>query len=560
MKKTLLKKLLIAAAILRGERAMGRFLEATKDPKEAQEHALLRKLRLNSDSRWGKENGFKSIRSADEFRKRLPLADYDTFHPYIEDLKRGKTNSLLGAREKLLGLGLTSGTTGDSKFIPFTQSFVREYKEGALLFAHRMATDYPRAIEGKILSVFSPAREYKTEGGIWCGSVSGWIAEHQAAIIRSFYAIPGEVSDIKDIHARYYTLMRLSIPMDIGSIVTANPSTVITLVKLANDEKENLIRDIRDGALKVKELVPKSVLKIIKPYLKPNPTLASRLDDLAKRSPVFTPADYWPLLALVACWKGGTLFSYVNQFPKYFANSTAIRDIGLLATEGRLSIPVIARNDDGVLAINSIFFEFIPEKDEGAENPRTLLAHEVKAGENYFLVITTSSGFTRYKINDLVKVTGFINKTPLIHFLNKGKHISSITGEKVSEHQVVRAVHDASNALNLHLSHFTMCPCWGDVPYYALLAEENEIGDRRHWVELISLIDENLQKLNLEYHSKRKSGRLGRIQLKVLGNRFFEIRKRERAHLGGRLEQYKHVYLSPTMDYDKGLPVLETVS
>ncbi|MDD5085998.1 MAG: GH3 auxin-responsive promoter family protein [Candidatus Omnitrophica bacterium] len=560
MKKSILKKLLVAAAILRGYRTMDKFLEATKNPRETQGRALLRKLRLNGDSRWGRENNFRSIHSADEFRKRLPLADYETFQPYIEDLKRGKTNSLLGRREKLLGLGLTSGTTGNSKFIPFTRSFVREYKEGALLFTHRMATDYPQAMEGKILSVFSPAREYKTDGGIWCGSVSGWIAEHQATIVRSFYALPGEVSDIKDVHARYYTLMRLSIPINIGSIVTANPSTVITLAKLANDEKENLIRDIRDGTLKVKELVPKSILKIIKPYLRPNPALASRLDDLAKRSPIFTPADYWPGLALVACWKGGTLFSYVNQFPRYFGKNTAIRDIGLLATEGRLSIPVISRNDDGALAIDSVFFEFIPEGDESTKTPRTLFAHEVEAGKNYFLVITTSSGFTRYRINDLVKVTGFINKTPLIHFLNKGKHISSITGEKISEHQVVTAVHEASNVMNLHLSHFTMCPCWGEVPYYALLAEENELGDRRRWSELVGLIDERLQKLNLEYYSKRKSGRLGRIQLKVLGNKFFETMKHERARLGGRLEQYKHVYLSPAMDYDKDLPVVETIN
>ena len=72
--------------------------------------------------------------------------------------------------------------------------------------------------------------------------------------------------------------------------------------------------------------------------------------------------------------------------------------------------------------------------------PTVLQAHEVQEGRSYFIVPTTTFGLYRYQIHDLVRVTGFYNRTPLIEFLSKGSHFANITGEKLSEYHVAQAM------------------------------------------------------------------------------------------------------------------------
>ncbi|MGE5341446.1 MAG: GH3 auxin-responsive promoter family protein [Candidatus Omnitrophota bacterium] len=554
------KKWVIPAVSFFSRVLMRRFLSATASPRKTQEQTLRHLLHAHRDSQWGNEHRFSSIQSIHTFRERLPLTTYETFRPYIEKLKQGDPSALIGRGETLLGLGLTSGTTGEPKFVPFTRRFVRDYKRSTMLFAYTMVEDNPKTLEGKILAVFSPAREYRTPGGIWCGSISGWIAENQIPIIRDFYALPNPVLEIKDVHARYYTLMRMAIPQSIGTLITANPSTVLTLARLADDHKQALIRDIHDGTLQVRDRVEPSIFASIAPYLKMDTEKARQLEQLAGKHDILAPRHYWPDLQLVACWKGGTLSNYLDQFPKLLPASTRIRDIGLLATEGRLSIPLASGNDSGCPTIDSVFFEFIPEDEEDQASPRTLLIDELEQDKNYFLVITTASGFTRYMINDLVRVTGFVNRTPFIYFLNKGKHFSSLTGEKLSEYQVVNAVKQVTNELNLFLSYFTLCPCWGEPPYYALLAEKNELGSRALWPKLMVKLDEKLRELNIEYNCKRESGRLGSIRLKILEPGYYASHQKNGKPLRERIEQHKHVYLSSTILDDRHFPILEEMS
>ena len=67
-------------------------------------------------------------------------------------------------------------------------------------------------------------------------------------------------------------------------------------------------------------------------------------------------------------------------------------------------------------------------------------AHELKEGATYYIIPTTCYGLYRYHISDLVRVTGFLGKTPLVEFLGKGHRFANLTGEKLSEYHVTRAM------------------------------------------------------------------------------------------------------------------------
>jgi hypothetical protein len=219
-----------------------------------------------------------------------------------------------------------------------------------------------------------------------------------------------------------------------------------------------------------------------------------------------------------------------------------VRDIGLLASEGRMTLPFADGTPSGVLDIRSHYFEFIPEAEGDAEKPTVLAAHELEQGKNYFILPTTAFGLYRYHIYDVVRVTGFHNQTPLIEFLSKGAHFASMTGEKVSEYQVTQAMAESLREMDLTLTSYSVAPCWDDeLPYYGLFVESADLRDEEQGRRLVSALDRRLAAVNSEYASKRNSHRLDAMRLELLPAGAWQQWDRQRlAKTGGTLEQYKH--------------------
>ncbi|MEK6951796.1 MAG: GH3 auxin-responsive promoter family protein, partial [Nanoarchaeota archaeon] len=261
------------------------------------------------------------------------------------------------------------------------------------------------------------------------------------------------------------------------------------------------------------------------------------------------PKDYWPNLQLIGCWKGGTLSLYLDSFKDFFREDIPIRDLGLIASEGRFSIPLFDSGSEGVLDISSNFYEFIPESEIDSKKPTVLTASEIEKGK-YFIIPTTSSGLYRYNIMDLIEVTGFYNQTPIISFLNKGSNISSLTGEKITEHQAIKAMEKTCRQNNLLIDTFILSPAWGDYPYYVLALEKK---DTIIQIEQIAEdFDKALRELNIEYDSKRKD-RLDKLIIGIVPSGTFDGIREDAIKRLGRDAQYKHQFVNPEIDYHRKL-------
>src|SRR5207249_2845956 len=140
--------------------------------------------------------------------------------------------------------------------------------------------------------------------------------------------------------------------------------------------------------------------------------------------------ECWPDLSLVACWLGGSAGIQARHLDAHFGPRVARRDLGLVASEGRLTIPVGDHSAAGVLAVHANFFEFVPEEAIEEATPRTLLAHELEVGRRYYVIVTGGNGLYRYDLNDIVEVQGFHRRTPKVAFVRKGRDMVNITGEK----------------------------------------------------------------------------------------------------------------------------------
>ena len=254
-------------------------------------------------------------------------------------------------------------------------------------------------------------------------------------------------------------------------------------------------------------------------------------------------------MQLLAIWTGGSAGSYLSKLREYYGRIPT-RDHGLSASEGRMTIPVADHHSDGILDVTSHFFEFVPEEEYGRPNPEVLEAHELEEGKNYYILLTTASGLCRYNICDVVRCTGFYHSTPTLEFLHKGAHIANVTGEKISESQVVAACRGASDAMELCLSQFTMSPIWGDPPRYQLLIERREVPAPHIGESLAHRVDDHLKSLNCEYREKRATGRLAPINcLSLPDGSWSTFSQHRRLKSGGSLEQYKHPCLVPDLEF-----------
>ncbi|HEY9711203.1 MAG TPA: GH3 auxin-responsive promoter family protein [Oculatellaceae cyanobacterium] len=133
-----------------------------------------------------------------------------------------------------------------------------------------------------------------------------------------------------------------------------------------------------------------------------NPRRARELQDILNSQGRLTPKLAWPNLSFVATARGGTSDFYFERFPSYFGDTPRFGAV-YSSAEATFSIYPDVDTDGSILAIESGFFEFIPQDQWEAEHPKTLLATEVKVGEYYRLLTTNYSGFYRYQIGNVVQ-------------------------------------------------------------------------------------------------------------------------------------------------------------
>ena len=532
-----------------------RFLAAAKNCRSAQSQVLAELLALNAGSRFARQHRLEGARNATQYRRRVPVSDYEYFRPYIDDVKAGHPEALLGPKNRLLMFSLTSGTTAQAKYIPITERFLADYRTGWQAWGIQAADAHPGINSRNILQLSSDYDLFRTPGGTPCGNISGLVAACQKRAVRTMYTVPSAVAKIRSSDAKLYTTMRLAVAdRNIGMIMTANPSTLIQLAKISDARKDDLIRDIAEGTLAESESVPAEVHRAIARRIsRKDKTRAKELEAIVERTGRLSPSEFWPEMQLLAIWTGGSAGAYLPALHEDFGN-VPIRDHGLSASEGRMTIPVCDGTPSGILDVTTHFFEFIPESEYGKPDALVLEAHELEEGRNYYILLTTSSGLCRYNICDVVRCTGFYQSTPMVEFLHKGAHIANLTGEKISESQVVAAVRSASDEMRLCLSQFTMSPVWGNPPKYHLHFEQADVPAPHQGQSLVDRVDDHLKLINCEYRDKRASGRLAPIKCVPLPegtwSSFAQLRRQKS---GGSVEQYKHPCLVPDLEFSSKL-------
>jgi hypothetical protein len=375
--------------------------------------------------------------------------------------------------------------------------------------------------------------------------------------LKSTYAVPYLLFEIEDYEAKYYCLMRVGIANDVSFLATANPSSIVKMCEMADKHADRLLRDLADGTLRADLDLPTPIRDSLVGQFKPMPEKARHLEKARqKRSGRLLPADYWPRLVLIGCWKGGTVGHYVERFGQWFdpegTRPIPVRDWGYLSSEARGSIPIYDDGCGGVLTVATNVYEFVEveELEQQPDRPqawRAIGVEDLEAGKQYYIFVTTTGGLYRYDMNDVIEVMGHYRQTPIIAFCRKGRGVTSITGEKVSVDQVIEAFERSARDLAIKLDHFNAEADVSAARYVFKMEASEPIPQERLRLVLESL-ENNLSGLNIEYAAKRKSLRLNPPILMVMKPGWYDSGKKRLVAQGKRLFQAKTILLSERKD------------
>lgn len=396
-----------------------RFIAACGDVRAAQEGKLAGYLRRNADTAFGRTHGFARLAGPRDYARVVPLQDWDSLRPWVERAARGEPAVLSAA--PITRLEPTSGTSSAAKFIPATSDRRGEIGRAVAAWMGALFRQVPRAFAGTAYWSISPA---VMDPVPWPGSRipvghardTEYLDPLSAFLMRRIMAVPESLAALRDPDAFYrQTLNRLLADGGLGFVSVWSPTFLLRLDDMLRAGDLDLPRALAESGL-----ASKARLRFVERALRPG----------------FTWLDLWPGLAAASCWTHAESALFTRQVQAALG-PVRLQPKGLMATEGVTSIPLIP-DADPCLAVNSHFFEFLPQGSGNGEEAVTALSLE--QGGCYEVVLTTGGGLYRYRTGDLVRITGRFRQAPALRFLGRNRRVSDLAGEKITEVQAIEAL------------------------------------------------------------------------------------------------------------------------
>lgn len=474
-------------------REAARFRQATGGVREEQRRMLRSLLRSNEHTSFGRRHGFGAIRTIREYQERVPVRSYEDYEAEIERVAAGEQGILTSDRVRLFEP--TSGSTGATKLIPCTASLQREFQRGIKPWIADLFTRDPELMRGHAYWSVSPAAQAarRTAGGIPVGfdDDSAYVGGWRRALVKAVMAAPSSLRDAPDIESfQYQTLVALVRRGSLRLISIWNPTFLSVILDALPARAESLLRDLHREARRAS--VVRTALKAA--------TAAER------------HALLWPRLRLISCWADANAAALASELRALFPQAR-MQPKGLIATEGFVSLPLYGY-DGSALAVRSHFFEFAPIDSCGEADEETpLLADRLERGRRYTVIISTAGGLYRYRLNDVVEVTGQVGECPLLRFAGKHEYVSDWFGEKLHEAHVASVLHDAfaspgSPAAAAARPAFAMLACDRDLAPPAYVVYVDCAADDAALAVAAAAIDDGLRR-NFHYDYARLLGQLG---------------------------------------------------
>lgn len=462
-------------------------------------------LRLVDEARhtvFGQDHAFNTISSYDDFKKNVPIRDYEDLRPYIERVVSGEKDVLW--KGKPAYLAKTSGTTSGVKYIPISKESMPEHIKAArnALLTYIHETGKVDFVNGKMIFLQgSPVLAEKH--GVATGRLSGIVAHHIPQYLQKNRLPSYETNCIEDWEEKVDAIVEETFHEDMTLISGIPPWVQMYFDRLSAKADGKKIKDI---------------FKNFNLF-------------------VYGGVNYEPYRQRME----ETIGKKIDSIETYPASE------GFIAYQD-------SQTEKGLLLLTNagMFYEFIPADEYFNERPRRLSLAEVELDTNYALILNTNAGLWGYSIGDTIR---FVSKNPYrIVVTGRIKHYISAFGEHVIGEEVESALLEAASEYHVEVTEFTVAPqvtpVNGELPYHEWFVEfatppqDMEAFSRR--------VDEAMQKKNIYYFDLIEGNILRPLVIRSLAKGAFQQYMKSEGKLGG---QNKVPRLSNDRKIAEGLAV-----
>ncbi|XP_026872150.2 GH3 domain-containing protein isoform X2 [Electrophorus electricus] len=404
-----------------GKRQRRKLNEDTLDIQRVQWETLLKRLRKNADTLYGRQHQFSSIKDKDDFCRRIPLTTREHYTELLENTAAGVEKVLVTEKPVIL---TTSATSGSSNLVLSTKDTRAEFffqGEAVCADVRRQTFTGTRSPQ-RILWLFPPSLVHQSGVGLPTGPspFTFSITNHMLHLCTT---PPPALRVQCEGDLLYLHLLFALKNLQIGVVESSSSSNVLYAFRTLQARWEELVDDVEFGRISTRLALDPGVRADLERLVKPDPGRAAELRVQLSQGFQGVARRLWPRLHLVVAMDSGPEQIYGELLRTLYCKGLPLYSPLYAGPEAR----------NFLLCPRSMFCEFLPEESVDMEQFCTFLMDQVEQGHSYELVITNAAGLYRYRTGDIVKVVGFHNQSPVVEFLYRRGEMLNVRGEEVSE-------------------------------------------------------------------------------------------------------------------------------
>ena len=473
---------------------------------ELQRAVLQHLITRGKDTEYGREHGFASIKSYDDFVKMNPVNSYEELKGQIDRMRHGEADVLWPGRVKWYAK--SSGTTNDkSKFIPVSSEGLQKiHYAGGYDSVALYLRNNPQS------------RMFDGRGLILGGS-----------------------------HAPNYNV-KDSLVGDLSAILIENINPLVNFVRVPKKETALL----SDFEIKRERIAREAMTKNVTNISGVPSWMLSVLNCMMEMTGKTHLEEVWPNLEVF--FHGGVAFTpYRKQYEQLITTPNMHYMETYNASEGFFGIQDDPMDKAMLLMLDyGVFYEFQDLSGETGEHTIVPL-WAVEKDKNYAMLISTSCGLWRYMIGDTVRFTS----TNPYKFVISGRTKSFINafGEELIVDNAEQGLAYACEQTGAEVLEYTAAPVFMDANakcrHQWLIEFSKSPNDLAQFADLL---DKRLQELNSDYEAKRdKDITLQHLEIIEARTGLFNDWLKLRGKLGG---QHKVPRLSNSREHIEQLLLL----
>ncbi|PSS26128.1 Indole-3-acetic acid-amido synthetase [Actinidia chinensis var. chinensis] len=540
-----------------------RFIEEmTRNADSVQETVLAEILSRNAKTEYLRRFKLNGATDRAAFKSKIPMIKYEDLQPEIQRIANGDRSPILSAHPISEFLTSSGTSAGERKLMP---TIKEELSRRQLLYSLLMPVMnlyVPGLDKGKGLYFLFIKSETKTPGGLVARPVltSYYKSDHfktRPYDPYNVYTSPNEAILCPDSFQSMYTQMLCGLlerkqVLRVGAVFASGLLRAIRFLQL---NWAQLAHDIRSGTLNPKVTDP-SLKNCMTRILKPDTVLADFVvSECSKDNWEGIITRIWPNTKYLDVIVTGAMAQYIPTLDYYsgglpqactmYASSECYFGLNLnpMCKPAEVSYTIMP---------NMAYFEFLPHEPNSAvltqnSPPQLVDLADVEIGKEYELVITTYAGLYRYRVGDVLRVTGFHNSAPQFQFVRRKNVLLSIDSDKTDEAELQNAVSNASRLLSefgASVAEYTSYADTTTIPghyvvYFELLVKEDSadsLGDSV--LSRCCLAME--ESLNSVYRQGRVSDNsIGPLEIRLVKSGTFEELMDYAISRGASINQYK---------------------